>query len=141
MSEITRYSDIENNQANLWRQQAQPAVPQVLKKQAINDSTWTLLHTVPEGAFTQLQEILIYNGDSATVTWRLALTGPSDSDPSGSTIDEPNVFQSGSTSTGNSAMVEMATGLFKGWKVWFWSDAASGKNFNVCLTGLVLTFQ
>lgn len=116
-------------------------IPQVLAKRAVNNSTWTLLFRVPQGTHVELQEILTYNGDAAARSWRMALTSPEDTNPAGSAVDTPNVFASLlNLASGDSNRKDMSTGLAPEWGIWFWSDAAVGKNFNISISGQLVTF-
>lgn len=114
---------------------------QILGRKVINNSTWTKLFEVPGSAYTELKEILLYNGDSSTVNWMIAILNPADTTPSGSSIDQPNVFLSGEIETGKSAIIELVTGLLSGWRVYGFSDAGSGKYFNACLSGVMEVTQ
>lgn len=134
-----KLSDSLSNQLSLAALRNPQPITQVICRSAVNDSAWVKLHTVGEGTFVQLKELLVYNGDASTKVWRIAIVAPEDTDPSGTALDTPNVFLSGSLTTGESVIKELWTGLFPLWEIWAFSTAASGVNLNMCFSGLVVT--
>lgn len=133
-------NNFELNQQGLWALQSQQPTPQVLNKGVVNDSDWTLFYTVPAGSFVQLQELLVYNGDSGANKWRVSILSPDDALPTGASADQPNVFLSGNLNAEESIVINLQTGLFTGWQIAVYSDAGAGVNLNMCLTGLVVTY-
>lgn len=141
MEQSQTQDSYNRTQAAIWDLPAKEAIPQVIKKTVVNDMDWQLLIQVPQGAFVQLRELLLYNGDATSTKWRLAILNSTETAPTGITTDEPFVYQSGEIDAGKSDNIKLQTGLRQGWRVYAFSDAGAGVNFNLCLTGMVLNPQ
>lgn len=133
--------DSLSNLTKIWDLVARTPSPQIIARAAVNDSTWTEIHRVPEGTHAELKELLIYNGDSSTRQWRVAFLNDTEAAPSGTSLDLANVFLSGELATGASIRLELSTGLFPKWRVYAFSTAASSKHLNMCLSGIMRATQ
>ena len=129
-------------QAPLWDLESRAPQPQTLYKGAINDvsAAWPILYTCPSGSFVQVQEILLFNGDSGSTTWMFAILDEDDAIPSGASIAQDNIFIAKTLATGVSDRVEIKPTLTPGWRIAGYSGAAAGVEANVLITGLVVTY-
>lgn len=129
-------------QAPVWDLESRAPQPQPLAKAAVADISgdWQVLYTVPAGSFVQIKEILLFNGDSGSVTFRFAFLDDDDALPSGSTLGQDNVHISKTLATGVSEVVSLETSLQTGWRIAAYSSAAAGVKANVLVTGLVVSY-
>lgn len=116
--------------------------PQPLFKQRVSGvvAAWPIVYLAPEGSYVQLKEVLLYNGTAGDVEFRFAFLDDDDTVPSGSDIDQDNVFVSCVVESGKSDRLEFETGLMAKWAIAAWSDAAEGDKANMLGTGLVVSY-
>lgn len=129
-------------QASVWDLQARAPQPQVLVKQAVNgvSAAWPVVFTVSQGNFVQLQEVLLYNGDAASRSFALAFLDEDDAIPSGSSINQDNIFINEVIGSGMYVRLDLSTALQQGWRICAYSSAAAGVKTNFLITGLVVTY-
>lgn len=129
-------------QAPVWDLESRAPQPQPLAKAAVADVSgdWIVLYTVPTGSFVQVKEVLLYNGDAGTVTFRIAFLDEDDALPSGSGVGQDNIHIARTLATGVSEIVSLETSLQAGWRIAAYSSAGAGVKANVLVTGLVVSY-
>lgn len=113
-----------------------------LIKEAVNDVSgdWPVLYTVQGGGFVEISEILLYNGDSGSTTFLIAILDETDAIPSGSAIDQPGIFLARTLATGVSDLISCKIPLRQGWRVAIYTSAGAGVNANVLISGLAVDY-
>lgn len=129
----------QNFQSGIWDLESRKPNPKILVNQVVNNSTWTLVHTCPEGTYEELNKLYIYNPIAAAYTFRMAIVPPNGTAPSGTSADQPYIILQESINANYAGFDDLGIGLNPGYRVYMYSTAGAAENFNVLLNGLVVT--